>query len=129
MMDALANPCNADDADRTIGANIARFRQQRGLTQADLGEALGVSHQAVHKYETGETRVAASTIVALSRRLAVPVELFFEGLDGIEANVEPHELARIQRTAGELCALREPYRTTILGIIRSLKSVLDEAAA
>ena len=30
-----------------IGENIARLRKEKGWTQAELGEKLGVSHQAV----------------------------------------------------------------------------------
>lgn len=34
-----------------IGKNIARFRKEKGLTQAQLGEMLGVSNQSVSKWE------------------------------------------------------------------------------
>lgn len=39
-----------------IGQQICYLRKARGLTQADLGERLGVSFQAVSKWERGETR-------------------------------------------------------------------------
>lgn len=35
----------------TIGTNIKRLRVNRGVTQEQLGEALGVSGQAVSKWE------------------------------------------------------------------------------
>ena len=35
----------------TIGNNIKRLRVNRGVTQEQLGEALGVSGQAVSKWE------------------------------------------------------------------------------
>ncbi|MBQ7775566.1 MAG: orotate phosphoribosyltransferase [Lachnospiraceae bacterium] len=35
----------------TIGANIKRLRQNKGLTQEQLGEVLGISGQAVSKWE------------------------------------------------------------------------------
>lgn len=38
-----------------IGENIARLRRARGWTQAELGEKLGVSNQAVSKWESGMT--------------------------------------------------------------------------
>lgn len=118
-----------DVSDRTIGANIRRYREQRGLSQAQIAEALGVSHQAVHKYETGETRVAATTLLACARALLVPVELFFAGLDEIEGEIEPYALALIRRTAGEIASIPEPYRTQIIGIVRALKGVFERAAA
>ena len=36
-----------------IGENIARLRKEKGWTQAELGEKLGVSNQAVSKWESG----------------------------------------------------------------------------
>lgn len=39
----------------TIGENIARLRKEKGWTQAELGDKLGVSNQAVSKWESGIT--------------------------------------------------------------------------
>lgn len=36
----------------SIGKNIARFRKGKGWTQAELGERIGVSNQAVSKWES-----------------------------------------------------------------------------
>ena len=36
----------------SIGKNIARFRKAKGWTQAELGERIGVSNQAVSKWES-----------------------------------------------------------------------------
>lgn len=36
-----------------LGQNIARLRRERGLTQEQLGQALGISGQAVSKWEKG----------------------------------------------------------------------------
>ena len=38
-----------------FGENIARLRKEKGWTQAELGEKLGVSNQAVSKWELGMT--------------------------------------------------------------------------
>ena len=37
----------------SIGKNIASFRKAKGWTQAELGEKIGVSNQAVSKWESG----------------------------------------------------------------------------
>ena len=37
----------------SIGEVIAKFRREKGWTQAELGERLGVSNQAVSKWESG----------------------------------------------------------------------------
>ena len=38
---------------KTIGETIARLRLERGMTQQQLSSVIGVSHQAVSKWETG----------------------------------------------------------------------------
>ena len=35
----------------SIGKNIARLRKEKGLTQAELGDLLGISNQAISKWE------------------------------------------------------------------------------
>lgn len=37
----------------SIGENIRRYRQEKGMTQESLAEAIGVSFQAVSRWETG----------------------------------------------------------------------------
>ena len=36
----------------TLGQNICRLRTERGLSQGDLADALGVSRQSISKWET-----------------------------------------------------------------------------
>ena len=40
----------------TLGEQIQALRKSKGLSQEGLGEALGVSRQAVSKWETGVSR-------------------------------------------------------------------------
>ena len=44
---------------------IAAVRKAAGLTQEQLGELLGVTRQAVSKWESGQTTPDAATIAAL----------------------------------------------------------------
>ena len=42
-----------------LGARISALRRKQGLTQAQLGQALGVSASAVGMYEQGRQELAA----------------------------------------------------------------------
>ena len=46
---------------------IAAVRKAAGLTQEQLGELLGVTRQAVSKWESGQTTPDAATIAALCK--------------------------------------------------------------
>jgi transcriptional regulator with XRE-family HTH domain len=71
-----------DPIDKHVGGQLRLRRAQIGMTQSDLGGKLGLSFQAVQKYETGENRISASRLYQLSRVLEVSMGYFFEGLDG-----------------------------------------------
>ena len=50
-----------------------------GMSQTDLGDALGLTFQQAQKYEKGTNRVGASRLQHISHVLQVPVAFFFEG--------------------------------------------------
>lgn len=58
----------------TVGAQIARLRKARGLTQAALGERLSISFQAVSKWERGETLPDTALLLNLAQVLATSVD-------------------------------------------------------
>lgn len=56
-----------------------------GLSQGELGEALGLTFQQVQKYERGANRVSASRLLELARLLEVPIAFFYDDVDPIYA--------------------------------------------
>ena len=52
------------------------------MSQTDLSRALGLSWQAVQKYENGTVRIAASRLQQIARILQVSPAYFFEGTSG-----------------------------------------------
>ena len=57
----------------TIGKRISAGRKALGLSQEALGERLGVSRQAVSKWETDATAPDMKNLIALSRELGIPL--------------------------------------------------------
>ncbi len=50
----------------TVGERIKQLRKEKGLTQTELGELLGVKKAAVQKYESGQVQnLKQSTITKL----------------------------------------------------------------
>jgi transcriptional regulator with XRE-family HTH domain len=72
----------AQKVDRHVGGRIRERRVMLGYTQQQLAEMIGVTYQQAHKYERGINRVSAGRLYEISQVLGVPVNFFFEGLDG-----------------------------------------------
>jgi transcriptional regulator with XRE-family HTH domain len=59
-------------------------RMMLGMSQEQLGEALGLTFQQVQKYEKGTNRVSASRLQQMAHILKVPITFFFEGAPGYD---------------------------------------------
>ncbi|GAA0655518.1 helix-turn-helix domain-containing protein [Brevundimonas lenta] len=70
-----------DPVDRYVGERIRAERMAAGLTQTQLGAAVGVTFQQIQKYERGVNRVSASTLARAAKALGVPVIRLFPDLD------------------------------------------------
>jgi transcriptional regulator with XRE-family HTH domain len=113
--------------DALVGRNIRARRLQRGLTQAELGDHLGVSHQQIQKYESGANRVGASRLNQIAGALAVPLATLFNGhptnghpdpdLYGGALLTHPHAL-RLAQAFHRLPT--SPSRIAILHLIESI---------
>jgi len=76
----------AHHVDVHVGQKIRRRRWMTGMTQKQLGDAVGIKFQQIQKYETGANRVSASRLFEISKALDVSVAYFFEAIDGDTAN-------------------------------------------
>ena len=63
----------------TVGSQIAALRRGKGITQGELGERLGVSYQAVSKWERGETLPDTGILVDLADVLETSVDRLLRG--------------------------------------------------
>ena len=72
-----------------VGARLRQRRTLLGMTQTNLGDALGVSFQQMQKYERGMNRISASRLFDLSRVFDVPVEYFFDDMPNAVAASSP----------------------------------------
>ena len=57
-----------------LAGNIARYRKESGLTQEALADKLGITFQAVSKWETGQTVPDTMLLSALAQTLGISVD-------------------------------------------------------
>ncbi len=72
----------------TLGERIYSLRKARGLSQEELADAVGVSRQAVSKWELGESQPEVDKVVLLAQVLGVTTDQLLLG-------VEPQEEAPV----------------------------------
>jgi transcriptional regulator with XRE-family HTH domain len=69
-------PRASSPADKKLGERIRTRRAAAGMSQADLGKALGVSFQQVQKYEKGVNRVSAVRLEQIATTLKESISYF-----------------------------------------------------
>ena len=73
------------NVDEHIGRQLRRRRRALGLTQLQLGLAIGVRFQQVQKYECAASKMSVSRLWRVAEALNVPISYFFEGLSATTA--------------------------------------------
>lgn len=61
----------------TIGQCIRRYRERAGITQAELGKAIGRAGQTVYSLENGRQWAEYETLEAIAKHLGFPVDHLF----------------------------------------------------
>jgi transcriptional regulator with XRE-family HTH domain len=105
------------DFNANLGKKLSFLRQNRRLSQGELGDLLGVRAQQIHKYETGENRLSAERLKNCSDILGVSINYFFiEKLAPF--NTEAPELLQL---VSEFYSVPNDIRVEFLALIRKLR--------
>jgi transcriptional regulator with XRE-family HTH domain len=64
------------------GRRLREARLESRMTQEELGRQLGLTFQAIQKYESGENRLSVGRLVAAARVLQKPISYFVPEDDG-----------------------------------------------
>ena len=117
-----------------IGCQIASLRKAKGLTQNELGERLGISFQAVSKWERGETLPDVSLLVGLANILETSVDHILRGGEKIMnyrgkiTVADMKEGIKSLEKVGELLGKDTLiYRSAIEGINTRMDTDIEEA--
>jgi transcriptional regulator with XRE-family HTH domain len=69
------------DVDVYVGSRVRLRRSALGLSQDQLGAAIGLSFQQVQKYERGVNRIGASRLYEMGKALKTSISYFFEDFE------------------------------------------------
>jgi transcriptional regulator with XRE-family HTH domain len=108
--------------DSFVGQRLKQARLLAGLSQSELGSRVGVSFQAIQKYESGENRLSASRLLAVAEFLGKPVSFFFNELTAAGANSDqgsmtPKEIKLLRYYRG---IAREDVRDRLLKLVKCM---------
>lgn len=99
------------------GESIRICRINRGISQKEAAEFLGVSRQAVSKWERGITVPSTENLMALGELYQVPLE----NLMGVKRNAQPDQkespqllVTKLQPPAGSLNVISRPRLLSLL---------------
>lgn len=90
-----------------VGGRLKQARKMAGMSQVELGLGIGVSFQAVQKYEHGENWLSASRLFRAAKLLGRSVSFFFDNLQTTASDMDGVELSR-----DEINLLRDFRRIT-----------------
>lgn len=95
----------------SIGQRIAQKRKELGLSQEALGEELGVSRQAIYKWESDGAVPEVEKLVQLSRRFGVSVGWLLgvedeppEGADSADSELNEQQLKMVEEIVSRYLA-------------------------
>jgi transcriptional regulator with XRE-family HTH domain len=71
---------SSTDVDALVGERIRSRRLQAKMSQATLGEAIGVTFQQVQKYEKGTNRIGSGRLFKIAEVLQCDVTDFYESV-------------------------------------------------
>ena len=66
-----------DWVEESVGANVSQYRRDRGLTQEQLAEQVGLEVKSLQRIEYGRSNSTARVLRALGDALGVSVNEFF----------------------------------------------------
>jgi transcriptional regulator with XRE-family HTH domain len=109
-----------DLGNQTIGQRIAGLRKERGLSQLDLAERIGISRQLVASYERGRVRLYDEMVARFAIALGVSADEIL-GLNQAESKeMKTHPSLRLTRRLRELENLPEQKKKKILNTLDDL---------
>ena len=106
----------------TLGEKIQFMRKKAGMSQEELAGVIGVSRQAISKWETGESTPEVGKLLALSRAFGVTADWLISdgGPDEPSGPDRYREEPRVEPREPERAAASEAWRQSPHGVLGAL---------
>lgn len=101
-----------------IGANIAAYRKNAGLTQAALAEKVNYSDKAVSKWERGESIPDVLTLMQLAEQFGITVNDLLADPNALPGN--PGKLEKAMTQVSEKALKKKANKNVILALSSTL---------
>lgn len=114
---------------KNISQNMSRIREAAGMTQRDLGMALGYPEQhaqtRISQYETGKRSPGKRTLGRIATILHIPVEAFFQQTaePGKKAQNYP-AISELDREIQMLCEEGRKYGVEDIKTLRKMLPIM-----
>ena len=110
--------------DYRFGNFICMLRENKGLTQRDIAEMLGVTPAAVSKWENGSSKPRVEILFRLAKILDVSPEELVEGRHLPKSTITDQSIKCINERYEYLSKI-EPFSSTRIKIKRLISSLID----
>lgn len=117
-----------------VGTRVRIRRETLGLKRDHLSDLLGIGLQQVQRYESGTTRISASSLLILSAYLDTPVSFFFDEmpLDIVRQwpakhhPIDPPAQLGVTELLNSMAVIKdENVRKSLINLLRSISEAAE----
>ncbi|MBW3622407.1 MAG: helix-turn-helix domain-containing protein [Armatimonadetes bacterium] len=99
------------DLNSVIGARIKEMRENRGITQNELGRMIGHTDVYISQIETGKRRIGLDLLEKIARTLEVSPPTFFR--DSWQSEDSSDQISTLLRRTDQLRGLMDELRSSV----------------
>ena len=109
----------------TIEERIQDLRKKKGLSQEQFADILGVSRQAVSKWEMGQSLPEVEKLIAMSQLFEVTVDYILKGGDASPVTNEKEKRREASRKIGSQIISAVAAMLSAIGVIAAVGQLND----
>jgi len=112
--------------DEPLGERIARLRKERGYSQVEMAERIGIIQALVSDYEKGKLRLTADMAIRFARALEVTTDELLQPKKSRQRPLKPRR--KVLRRLEQIEALPSHHQQTLLKSIDFMLKGLRSAS-